>query len=134
MALMFVADTATLRYVDICRLDRPRNAMTNRFHRLFEAESLPPNASRAVEVDGHDILVCNAGGEFFAIENRCTHQGSELEGGRIRHCTISCPLHGAKFNLRDGSSAGQLTKIPVRTFPARVVDGYVEVSVSEEKE
>jgi 3-phenylpropionate/trans-cinnamate dioxygenase ferredoxin component len=100
------------------------------FQRVFPAAELEPNSSRAVEIEGHKLLVCNAGGEFYTVANQCTHQASPLEGGRIRNCFISCPLHGARFNLRDGSTSGQLTNTPLRTFPTRVVDGEVEVAVS----
>lgn len=100
------------------------------FQAVFPAEELAPNASRAVELDGVNVLVCHAGGEFYAVINECTHQASALEGGRIRNCFISCPLHGARFDLRDGSTKGQLTQVPLKTFPVRVVDGQVEVAVS----
>lgn len=100
------------------------------FQAVFAAEELDNNSSRAVDVDGVNVLVCNAGGEFYAVINKCTHQASSLEGGRIRNCFISCPLHGARFDLRDGSTKGQLTQVPLETFPVRVVDGQVEVAVN----
>ncbi|GAB3287506.1 Rieske (2Fe-2S) protein [Parahaliea aestuarii] len=99
------------------------------FQAVFAAEELDNNTARAVDVDGVNVLVCNAGGTFYAVINQCTHQASELEGGRIRNCFISCPLHGARFDLRDGSTKGQLTQIPLTTYPVRVVDGQVEVAV-----
>ncbi|MFV0277579.1 MAG: Rieske (2Fe-2S) protein [Parahaliea sp.] len=100
------------------------------FQAVFAAEELGSNSSRAVEIDGVKVLVCNAGGEFYAVINQCTHQAAELDGGRIRNCFISCPLHGARFDLRDGSTKGQLTQVPLKTFPVRVVDGQVEVAVN----
>lgn len=100
------------------------------FQAVMPADELGPNSSKAVDVDGVNVLVCNAGGEFYAVINQCTHQASELEGGRIRNCFISCPLHGARFDLRDGSTKGQLTQVPLRTFPVRVVDGQIEVAVN----
>lgn len=103
--------------------------MEGEFHRAFPAAELAPNSSKAIEIAGVDVLVCNAGGTFYAIVNQCTHQASKLEGGRIRNCFISCPLHGARFDLRDGSTKGELTKVPVKTFQTRVADGIVEVAV-----
>lgn len=100
------------------------------FQRVFAADELESNKNRAVEVDGVDVLVCNAGGEWYAVKNLCTHQASKLEGGRIRNCFLSCPLHGARFDLRDGSTKGQLTQVPLTTYPVRVVDGQVEVAVN----
>ncbi len=105
--------------------------MAEEFHPLFPAEELAKNSSRPVEVEGRNILVCNANDEFYAIDNQCTHQASKLEGGRIRNCFISCPLHGVRFDLRDGHPKGELTKKPVKTYPVRVVDGVVEISLSE---
>ena len=99
------------------------------FQRVFAVDELPQNKNRAVDVAGTNVLVCNAGGEFYAVKNLCTHQASPLEGGRIRNCYISCPLHGARFNLKDGSTVGQLTQVPLDTFPVRIVDGFVEVAV-----
>jgi 3-phenylpropionate/trans-cinnamate dioxygenase ferredoxin subunit len=100
------------------------------YQRLFAATELEPNSSRVVILEGVEVLVCNAGGNFYTVINVCTHQASSLEGGRIRNCFLSCPLHGARFDLRDGSTKGQLTTIPLKTFPTRVVDDYVEVAVS----
>ena len=103
--------------------------MADQYHRLFSVEELARNSSRAVELEGRSILVCNANDEFYAVKNQCTHQASKLEGGRIRNCFISCPLHGVRFDLRDGSPKGELTKTPVETYPVRVVDGFVEVAI-----
>ena len=95
----------------------------------LRAEELAPNSSRAVTLNGQSILVCNADGEFHAVENLCSHQASPLEGGRVRRCTIICPLHGMPFDLRTGAPKGQLTDKPIRTFPVRTVDGMVEIAV-----
>ena len=110
-------------------MDNNEELSVENYQRVFAAEDLAANSNRAVEVNGVDVLVCNAGGEFYAVINQCTHQASRLEGGRIRNCFISCPLHGARFDLRDGSTAGQLTQVPLKTFPVRVVDGQIEIAV-----
>jgi len=100
------------------------------YQRVFAATELEPNSSRVVTLEGIEVVVCNAGGTYYTVINKCTHQGSSFEGGRIRNCFLSCPLHGARFDLRDGSTKGQLTTVPLKTFPTRVVDDFVEVAVS----
>ena len=95
----------------------------------FSDLELADNDSRAVIINGTKILICRAAGELFAVENRCTHQEAELEGGRIRGCFISCPLHGVRFDLRDGTPIGQLTRDALTTYNLRVVDGMIEVAV-----
>jgi 3-phenylpropionate/trans-cinnamate dioxygenase ferredoxin subunit len=99
------------------------------FQPAFADAELSDNDSRAVTISGQKVLVCRAGGALYAVENRCTHQEAELEGGRIRGCFISCPLHGVRFDLRDGTPMGQLTRVALPTYEARVVDGMIEVAV-----
>lgn len=91
-------------------------------HIIFAASELEDNKNKAVDIDGKDILICKSGGDFFAVDNMCTHQRAELEGGRIRNCFLSCPLHGVRFDLRTGAPKGELTKIPVKTYPISVND------------
>jgi 3-phenylpropionate/trans-cinnamate dioxygenase ferredoxin subunit len=105
--------------------------MTERFVRAFPTADLPDRAAKALGLEGKDILVCNSGGEFFAIANKCTHADSPLEGGRIRKTFISCPLHGMLFDLRTGEPKGQLTRKPLQTFPVRVVDGCIEIDMGD---
>jgi len=86
---------------------------------------IPEGGSAVFDVEGISVLVCRTAGTVFTVENRCSHNGSPLAGGRIRGYTLSCPVHGAKFDLRDGSTAGALTKSPIRTFPVEVANGTV---------
>jgi 3-phenylpropionate/trans-cinnamate dioxygenase ferredoxin subunit len=103
--------------------------VTKPFVAVAKVDEIAINSSKAFFVSGVDVLVCNARGEFHAIKNLCTHQRAKLEGGRIRNCAISCPLHGVIFNLKTGVPRGQLTNVPVEVFEVRVVDGQVEVAV-----
>ena len=99
------------------------------FHPALAEAELANNDSRAVTLNGSKVLICRSGGELYAVENRCTHQEAELEGGRIRGCFISCPLHGVRFDLRDGTPMGQLTREALPTYEVRVVDGVIEVAL-----
>ncbi len=103
--------------------------MSNQFHYAIDCADLPAGANKAVEIDGQSILICNANNEFFAVQNRCTHQNSPLEGGRIRNGLISCPLHGVMFDVRTGCGRGQMGRVPLKTYALRVVDGRIEVSL-----
>lgn len=103
----------------------------SQFHHVLDCADLPAGKSRAVALGGRSILVCNVGNEYFAVENRCTHQGAELEGGRLRNGMIACPLHGVLFDVRTGCGKGPLGKVPLRTFAVQVVDGRIEVALEE---
>lgn len=103
--------------------------MSTQFHHVMDCADLPPGSNKAVEIAGESILICNANNEFFAVQNRCTHQNSPLEGGRIRNGLIACPLHGVMFDVRTGCGRGQMGRVPLRTYALQVVEGRIEVSL-----
>ena len=82
----------------------------------MELEKIPLNTSLPIDVEGEKILICNANGIHYAIENNCSHQDAPLEKGRIRGKFICCPLHGVRFNLETGEPVGQLTRKPIKTY------------------
>ncbi|MDA8043175.1 MAG: Rieske 2Fe-2S domain-containing protein, partial [Pirellulales bacterium] len=57
-----------------------------------------------VEIDGEMIALFHVGGSFYAIDDVCTHDGGPLVDGDLQDCTIACPRHGAKFDIRTGSA------------------------------
>jgi 3-phenylpropionate/trans-cinnamate dioxygenase ferredoxin subunit len=91
------------------------------------AAEIAPGASRAAELAGFALLICRVGDEYFAIENECSHTGAELTRGRIRGDCIVCPVHGARFQLRDGKHLTPPAARGLRTFAARVEGGRVQV-------
>ncbi|NNF52714.1 MAG: non-heme iron oxygenase ferredoxin subunit [Gammaproteobacteria bacterium] len=80
-------------------------------------------------VDFEDILIAvfNVSGEFFAIEDVCTHDGEELAGGPVDGHVITCPRHGAQFSLMTGEVLAPPAYEPVRTFPVQISNGIVQV-------
>ena len=95
-------------------------------------EELPPGSVRIVPIEGFlSIGVYNCGGELFALEDRCSHDDGPLcEGDWDRDaCLVVCPRHGSSFDLRTGVPRSLPAFEPVRTFPARVVDGIVRVEI-----
>jgi nitrite reductase/ring-hydroxylating ferredoxin subunit len=75
------------------------------------------------------LLLCNAGGSPYVIEDRCPHTYISLEGGMITGTTLQCPLHGGELELRDGSPANPPIRRPVRWFPVRQSIAGFEVQI-----
>ena len=90
-----------------------------------------PGRSRRCVVDGHAVLVCNVGGDFYALADTCTHDRGPLGEGRLRGHLIECPRHGSRFDIRDGAATTPPAMRPVATYPVRVRAGVVEVRLSE---
>ncbi len=83
------------------------------------------------EVGGVPVVVCRFRDAYFALENQCSHALATFDEGRLRGYRLMCPLHGATFDIRDGSATGAPATRPIRSFPVRVVEGRVEVAVGD---
>jgi len=94
---------------------------------IAAAVELAPGTARAAEAGGFKLLIARVGDEVFAIENKCSHTGALLTRGRIRGDCIICPVHGARFQLRDGKHLSPPASSGLRTFATRIVEGRVEV-------
>jgi 3-phenylpropionate/trans-cinnamate dioxygenase ferredoxin subunit len=88
---------------------------------------LAPGDHRVVDVDGAAVVVFNLGGEYYAIEDVCTHDGGQLTGGTIEGDEIVCPRHGARFSIRTGEALTAPAYEPVAKFPVRVENGVIQV-------
>jgi 3-phenylpropionate/trans-cinnamate dioxygenase ferredoxin subunit len=80
-----------------------------------------------VELDGEEILLCRHKDEYFAVAYFCSHAEFALEGGSIRNGCITCPYHGAEFDLRDGSVQAPPAFEPVKTYPVRIQEDTVSI-------
>jgi 3-phenylpropionate/trans-cinnamate dioxygenase ferredoxin component len=85
----------------------------------------------SVEIDGTFVAVFNIDGEFFAIDDVCTHDGGGLAGGEIQDHQVICPRHGARFCLRTGRALTPPAYEAVRSYATRISDGVVEVGEAQ---
>jgi 3-phenylpropionate/trans-cinnamate dioxygenase ferredoxin subunit len=94
---------------------------------VANADELTPGSRLVVDLDGVAVAVFNLGGEYYAIEDACTHDGGELAQGQLEGEEIICPRHGARFSIRTGAVLGPPAYEDLRTYPVRVVKGKVQV-------
>jgi len=93
------------------------------------AENIPSNGMLPVEVHGQQIVLFRLGSKVHALEDRCSHRGARLSGGRLEGCEVICPLHGARFDVRDGTALCRPAQGPVASHDVRLVDGHVLVAL-----
>lgn len=105
--------------------------MSETYHRAAREEDTPRDRPQALIVNGWPVLLCHTEGGFRAVINRCTHASSNFDGGRVRRGSVMCPLHGARFDLTSGQCLGGPHQ-PLRTFPLRTTDGWLEVAVPDQ--
>lgn len=104
--------------------------------RLFD---FPPGTRKIVTVGGRSIGVFNIRGHFYALRNRCPHQGAPLCTGRIKGTTlagkpyeylygkedeiIQCPWHGWEFEIETGRTYFNPQRMRVKTYDVTVEAG-----------
>jgi len=99
--------------------------------KITEAGNIPLREGRAVQVGDREIAIFNLTDRFLAIDNRCPHSGGPLCDGITSGASVACPLHGWKVCLETGSVLKKENDLgKVGTYPVRVRDGVVEISVS----
>ncbi|MHB8643599.1 MAG: Rieske (2Fe-2S) protein [Gaiellaceae bacterium] len=96
------------------------------------ADELPANSVKIVNVGSIAVGVYNLNGEFYAIEDRCSHDDGPLCEGDFDPDTgvAICPRHGANIDIRSGEPRTLPATEPVATFPVRVEDGIVKLEVA----
>jgi nitrite reductase/ring-hydroxylating ferredoxin subunit len=94
---------------------------------LVDVSDLPVGHTRRLEAEGRELLLCHTPEGFFAVADRCTHMAFSLSGGRLEGCLLECPLHGARFDVRDGSVRARPAHRPLATFPVRVSGARAEI-------
>ena len=83
--------------------------------------------SISVNVEGKKILICNTDEGFFAVEDMCTHALIPLCGGLIQGTLISCPLHGAVFDLKTGEVMAPPAFEDLKTFNLKIEGTSISV-------
>lgn len=61
----------------------------------------------------HGVVVCRVGGQLHAVDDNCSHRDAKLSEGRLRGALLTCPLHGAQFDVRTGDQQGPPAPGPI---------------------
>ena len=95
-------------------------------------EELPPGEVKIVHVGELALGVYNLNGELYCIEDRCSHDDGPLAEGDfdVEEGYAVCPRHGAHIDIRTGQPLTLPAVLPVDTFPVRVEDGMIKVTVA----
>jgi len=72
------------------------------FIEVSKIDELKAGAMKAVNIAGHEVLLARVGDKYYAANNRCPHMGARLSDGSLDATTVTCPRHGAQYDLSDG--------------------------------
>jgi len=86
-----------------------------------------------VEIDGLPIVVFNIGGKIFAIGDVCSHDDGPLGDGNLDDFEVTCPRHGASFDVRTGKVISLPAIVDIPAYPVRIVGGQIEIGLPKNK-
>jgi metal-sulfur cluster biosynthetic enzyme/nitrite reductase/ring-hydroxylating ferredoxin subunit len=101
------------------------------FQRVIDVGEVPDPGKTLVEVEGEMVALFHVGGQFYALDDVCTHDGGPLADGELRDHKISCPRHGAKFDIRTGAALTMPAVRPTRAHEVKVEAGGVWVRLRD---
>ena len=103
-----------------------------RWVQIANVEDIPPDTVTMVSIEGVDIAICNADGEFYAIGDTCTHAEASLSDGDfyedMRGWVLECPLHGSQFDITTGEAISLPATGNVGKYALKVEDGEIYIN------
>ena len=99
------------------------------FVKVAKTNEIELGQARLVDVKGKRIALFNVDGQFFAVDNTCTHKGGPLAEGAISGHEVTCPWHGATFDVRTGEVVNLPAPRGIARYGVRVTGIDIEVEV-----
>ena len=87
--------------------------------RAASCGEIPEGHGKIIQAAGRTIAVFHANGEFYAIDNRCLHQGGSLGGGEVYGTRVICPWHGWEYDFSTGCNVDDAS-MKLTCFQVRV--------------
>jgi 3-phenylpropionate/trans-cinnamate dioxygenase ferredoxin subunit len=101
------------------------------FIKAVAVNSLADPGRELLELDDRVVVLIHVGGQFFCIDDVCTHDGGPLSDGKLDDHTIACPRHGAKFDIRNGKALTMPATEDTAAHQVEVRDGWVWVKLRD---
>ena len=99
------------------------------FVEVAKTTEIADQSAKCFEVEGKRIAIFNLGGEFYAIDDTCTHRGGPLSEGLVEDDEIECPWHGAHFNIKSGEVTADPAPEGVTKYNLQVTGDTIEIEV-----
>ena len=104
------------------------------FYEIAVAEELPNGERLFLEIDNILLVIFNVADSFYAIKDECSHEDMEIGDGDLEGHDLSCPHHGAHFDIRTGDALTLPAVEGIPAYPVRVKDGMIELGIPKKIE
>ncbi len=102
------------------------------FIKVAKLDDLEDGDLMAVEVDGEPVCLAKVDGEVYAFTDNCTHISGPLNEGELDDDVLTCPWHGAQFNVRTGKVLRGPARQDIQTYAVLVDNDDILVSIPDE--
>jgi nitrite reductase/ring-hydroxylating ferredoxin subunit len=103
--------------------------MMGRYIRIAEVHEVPKNKMQVFNVEGHEILVINLEGKFYAVSNKCPHMKYPLYLGSLNGKIITCGFHYAKFDITTGKVLSPPSHEPLKKYKVKIQNSAILVEL-----
>jgi 3-phenylpropionate/trans-cinnamate dioxygenase ferredoxin subunit len=101
------------------------------FVKVAKVAEIPDPGQLTLEVGDAVVVLFRVGGQFYCLDDVCTHDGGPLGEGRLHDRTIACPRHGAQFDIRTGRPLTMPATVPTLTHEVKIDGEDVYVRINE---
>ncbi len=102
------------------------------FLEIAPTSELPEGERLFIEIGGKPIVIFKIAGQFFSIADVCSHDDGPVGEGVLDGYNITCPRHGAQFDIRTGKVVQMPAVVDIPAYPVRVVDGMIQLGVPKD--
>ncbi len=103
----------------------------DKFVKVANLSDVQENSLFTVEADGEPVCLTKIDGIIYAFTDNCTHISGPLNEGELEESTITCPWHGAQFDVRTGKVLCGPARQDLFTYPVKVENGGIYISLPE---
>ena len=106
------------------------------FIHVANTSEIDDGKTKKVAIGDLEVLIVNVEGKFYAVDSLCTHYGGDLSEGRLEGKILTCPVHGARFDVTDGKVVSLPTETLGRseienlpTYPLRIENQNIFIKI-----
>jgi nitrite reductase/ring-hydroxylating ferredoxin subunit len=101
------------------------------YRQVASRDDIPQGKTLCVELDGREVLLCHTSEGLYAVDNLCSHADARLCEGKLKGQRILCPMHGAAFDVRDGSALSRPASVALQTYLVKIDGEMITLAAAE---
>ena len=102
------------------------------FLEIAPSSELPDGERLFVEIGGKPIVIFKIANQYFSIADVCSHDDGPVGEGKLEGYSITCPRHGAQFDVRTGKVIQMPAVVDIPAYPVRVIEGMIYLGLPKE--